>query len=307
MPHLTVHALESQIAGHEGDLIARLTGAVTSVYGERVRDPVVVRLVGLAVGRWAVGGAARHEVAPTVTFAIGEDAFTRTDGPRTTARLVAAVTDAVARTLGEHHRDGTVVDLVATRADRTAVGGRLVSDGPGSEADGWRDRVEIEALRAEFTDAAMMNDHDRLAALFVPDGVVRIPDAGIEAVGRDGIRGLGRRREAGFDVFVQTAHPGVVTVSGDTAAGRACLSEIIRMRDGASHLNYAIYHDRYRRSPEGWRFVERVYEIRYLDSTPLAGGPAGSVVDHGRPPPPPSPQESSRGAGRQGPVAGSRQ
>ena len=39
------------------------------------------------------------------------------------------------------------------------------------------------------------------------------------------------------------------------------------------HLNYAVYHDRYRRTPDGWMFVERVYEIRYLDTTPLAGSP----------------------------------
>ena len=36
-------------------------------------------------------------------------------------------------------------------------------------------------------------------------------------------------------------------------------------------MNYAIYHDRYRRTDEGWKFTERVYEIRYLDTTPLAG------------------------------------
>ncbi|MFJ6435881.1 nuclear transport factor 2 family protein [Streptomyces sp. NPDC091416] len=283
MPHLTVTALEPQIAGHERDLIARLTRAVTSVCGERARDLVVVRLVGLAAGRWAVGGVPCREAAPTVTFAIGEDAFTRADGRQTEARLVAAVTDAVAMTLGEHHRDEIVVDLVAARDGRTAVGGRLVSDAVGREADESRDRAEIDALRAEFTDAAMMNDHDRLAGLFVPDGVVRIPDAGIEAVGRDGIRGLGQQREAGFEVFVQTAHPGVVSLSGDTATGRACLSEAIRIRGGGSHLNYGLYHDRYLRTPEGWRFVERAYEIRYLDSTPLAGRPGGSVTDDGRP------------------------
>ena len=43
------------------------------------------------------------------------------------------------------------------------------------------------------------------------------------------------------------------------------------MRDGSSHLNYAIYHDRYRRTADGWRFSERVYEVRYLDASPLAG------------------------------------
>jgi hypothetical protein len=34
------------------------------------------------------------------------------------------------------------------------------------------DRVEIEALRGEFTDAAMMRDRARLAALFTPGGTM---------------------------------------------------------------------------------------------------------------------------------------
>jgi ketosteroid isomerase-like protein len=217
-----------------------------------------------------------------VTFAIREQALTGVDGPQIAARLVAAVSDAVATTLGEEHRGGIVVDLVATRGDRTAVGGRLVSEATTGEPDDLRDRVEIEALRAEFTDAAMMNDHDRLASLFVPDGVVRIPEAGLEAAGRAGIHRLGQQRAATFDIFAQTTHPGVISLSGDTATGRAYLCELIRIRGGASHLNYAIYHDRYQRTPDGWRFVERAYEIRYLDSTPLAGVPGGSGTDHGR-------------------------
>jgi hypothetical protein len=37
-------------------------------------------------------------------------------------------------------------------------------------------------------------------------------------------------------------------------------------------------HDRYRRTPDGWRFTERIYEVRYLDTTPLAGSaPAGNA------------------------------
>jgi hypothetical protein len=38
------------------------------------------------------------------------------------------------------------------------------------------DRVEIEALRGEFTDAAMMRDRARLASLFTPDGALRMPN-----------------------------------------------------------------------------------------------------------------------------------
>ncbi len=133
------------------------------------------------------------------------------------------------------------------------------------------DRVEIEALRGEFTDAVMMHDYDRLASLFTPDGAVRMPYINAEAVGREEIRAGVERAQGMWDYFVQTTHPGTIRLEGDTASGRAYMSEFGRLRDGSSHLNYAIYHDRYRRTTDGWKFAERVYEIRYLDTTPLAG------------------------------------
>ncbi|GAA1626283.1 hypothetical protein GCM10009744_12700 [Kribbella alba] len=133
------------------------------------------------------------------------------------------------------------------------------------------DRVEIEALRGEFTDAVMMRDYDRLASLFTPDGVVRIPGINAETVSREGIRAGVERLQGLWQYFVQNTHPGATKLEGDTAVGRAYMSEFGRLRDGSSHLNYAIYHDRYQRTPDGWKFAERVYEVRYLDSTPLAG------------------------------------
>ena len=60
-------------------------------------------------------------------------------------------------------------------------------------------------------------------------------------------------------------------MEGDTAVGRAYLSEFGRMRDGSSQVNYAVYHDRYQRTPDGWKFAERVYEVRYFDRSPLSG------------------------------------
>jgi ketosteroid isomerase-like protein len=135
------------------------------------------------------------------------------------------------------------------------------------------DRVEIEALRGEFSDAAMMCDYDRVASLFTPDGALRMPNVPVELVGRDQIRAWRDRREALVGWFVQTTHPGTIQLDGDTASGRAYLQELIGLRDGSSHLNFAIYHDRYQRTSDGWKFTERVYEIRYVDSSPLAGSP----------------------------------
>jgi uncharacterized protein (TIGR02246 family) len=133
------------------------------------------------------------------------------------------------------------------------------------------DRVEIEALRGEFTDAAMMRDRARLASLFTPDGVLRIPGIPAEMAGREEIRAGGERLQDQWDFFVQTTHPGTIRLDGDTATGRAYIQELARLRDGRQGLNYAIYHDRYQRTSDGWKFTERVYEIRYLDHSPLAG------------------------------------
>ena len=140
-----------------------------------------------------------------------------------------------------------------------------------SDLQAIADRFEIEALRGEFTDAVMMRDYDRLASLFTEDGVVRIPYINAEAVSREEIRAGVERLQGLWDYFVQTTHPGTIQLEGDTAVGRAYISEFGHLRDGSSQLNYAVYHDRYQRTPDGWKFAERVYEVRYLDTTPLAG------------------------------------
>lgn len=140
-----------------------------------------------------------------------------------------------------------------------------------SDVQAVTDRVEIEALRGEFTDAGMMRDWDRFASLFTPDGVWRIPDAGIEFTSRDEIRAGIERLQGLWEYFVQTVHPGTVQLDGDTAAGRTYVAEFGRLRDGNSHQNYSIYHDRYQRTPDGWKFTDRTYEVRYHDNTPLPG------------------------------------
>src|SRR5262249_36159476 len=169
-----------------------------------------------------------------------------------------------------HIPGGCVVVLLRPThhpASRKLNGGRE----PMTDFQAIADRVEIEALRGEFTDAAMMRDRARLASLFTPDGALRMPNVPAELVGREQIRAGGEQLEAQLELFVQTTHPGTVQLDGDTATGRAYIQELVRTRDGHQQLNYAIYHDRYQRTPDGWKFTERVYEVRYLDTTPLAG------------------------------------
>jgi SnoaL-like domain len=82
---------------------------------------------------------------------------------------------------------------------------------------------------------------------------------------------------------VQTTHPGTIQLDGDTASGRAYVLSFGRFRDGGSHLNYSVYHDRYRRTPDGWKFAERVDEVVYVDTSPLAGSAPARLVARGLP------------------------
>ena len=95
------------------------------------------------------------------------------------------------------------------------------------------DRVEIEALRGEFTDAAMMRDYDRLASLFTPDGAPRMPNVPVELLGQEKIRAWGERVPHLVDFLVQNTHPGTIALDGDTASGRAYMSELGRTATAA--------------------------------------------------------------------------
>jgi hypothetical protein len=139
------------------------------------------------------------------------------------------------------------------------------------------DRVEIEALRAEFTDATMMRDWDRFASTFAEDGVWRMPHIDVELAGRTVIRKEVERLRGLWEFFVQNAHAGPVLLDGDTATGRTYIEEFGRFQ-GKSFLNYSIYHDRYVRTVDGWKFADRTYEIRYLDTTPLKGAPPSEAA-----------------------------
>ena len=110
------------------------------------------------------------------------------------------------------------------------------------------DRVEIEALRGEFTDSVMMRDYDRAASLFTPDGALRMPNVPVELTGQEQIRAWGERVPKFVEFLVQNTHPGIIQLDGDAATGRAYMSEVIGLLDGTSELNYAIYHDRYQRT-----------------------------------------------------------
>ncbi|MEU4393084.1 nuclear transport factor 2 family protein [Kribbella sp. NPDC023855] len=145
-----------------------------------------------------------------------------------------------------------------------------------SDLQATADRLAIQALPIEFADSAMMRDWDRFAGLFTQDGTWRMPHAGMVFTGRDEIRPAIERLQGNWQFFIQTVHLGTIQLDGDTATGRSYVEEFGNFNDGSSHRNYARYHDLYQRTPDGWRFTERKYEVLYVDMTPLTGSPANA-------------------------------
>jgi phenylpyruvate tautomerase PptA (4-oxalocrotonate tautomerase family) len=127
MPHLSVHVLESDLAGRETALIEKLTDAVLAVYGDWARSVAVVQLIGLPPHRWGIGGMPAEAPSPRVTFGVKEAALRRPDADEIVARLISGVTDAIVDVFGERVRAGVTVELVATPAGRTGIGGVVVA------------------------------------------------------------------------------------------------------------------------------------------------------------------------------------
>ena len=126
MPHVTLHALEGELAGHEQALFTELTNAVVSVYGEWARASVDVRLIGIPAGRWARGGQPVTSIAPSVTFDLREEVFARPDASAVVARLVSALTDAVTAVFGDDRRAEVLVELVGRPTSRSGLGGHVI-------------------------------------------------------------------------------------------------------------------------------------------------------------------------------------
>jgi phenylpyruvate tautomerase PptA (4-oxalocrotonate tautomerase family) len=125
VPHFTVHMFEEALDGEvEPATIGALTDAVVEVYGERARSLAVVEIFGVPRHRWGIGGVPAAEHRPTVTLHMREPALHMVD--QAPARLIAAITDAMTRVLGDDVHDDLAVTIVGIPTGRSGVAGEPV-------------------------------------------------------------------------------------------------------------------------------------------------------------------------------------
>lgn len=124
---------------------------------------------------------------------------------------------------------------------------------------GTDDETAIRALVHRYTMAIDARDAQEWSATWAADGVWDM--AGRVTEGRDAIRDAW---VAAMDRFAEVGHVATfveVSVEGDVASGRWTVQERTVDADGNDFAFTADYHDRYVRTPDGWRFAERRLEF----------------------------------------------
>ena len=112
---------------------------------------------------------------------------------------------------------------------------------------------------------------DALGALFVDDGVLRIIRAGgaavVERVGRaeivTAIGGLAR-----YDKTFHMVGNHSYVIEGEDATGEVyCIAHHVHGEPGSrrDHVMMIRYHDRYLRTGDGWRIVERELHVDWTE------------------------------------------
>ena len=134
------------------------------------------------------------------------------------------------------------------------------------------DRVALRDLVEAYARCADRIDGEGLAALFMPEGVLRIVRRGVEEtpaerVGREEIATAISR----LDRYVATFHfvgNHYVTVDGDEGTGEAyCVAHHLLGESGSQidHVMMIRYQDQYRRQPDGWKLAVRELRVDWTE------------------------------------------
>jgi SnoaL-like protein len=134
------------------------------------------------------------------------------------------------------------------------------------------DRFALRDLVEAYARCADHVDGEGLAALFMPEGVLRIVRRGVdeppaERIGREAIA----KAIKGLDRYVKTFHfvgNHYVTIDGDEGTGEAyCVAHHLLGESGSQidHVMMIRYQDQYRRQPDGWKLAVRELRVDWTE------------------------------------------
>jgi len=142
------------------------------------------------------------------------------------------------------------------------------------------DRMQIRELIDSYSNMVTRRDLAGLPDLFAEDCTWRTRGTNRrDFEGRDAVIAAIRGVVDSYPVIFQTPHAPHIALDGDTASGSGLINELLRIDDEKGRMGYAIYHDRFVRIGEGWKFSERVFRGYYRENIAMPGedGPLSEI------------------------------
>ncbi len=124
-------------------------------------------------------------------------------------------------------------------------------------------RPEIENLVGVYCESVLRFDPEQFASTWCEDATWSIPGSG-HVVGRPAIVETFTAIRGTYARCVQEILNGVVTPSGPDHATATWQARELQWRpDGSGSELIGVYHDALTRTPEGWKFAHRDFELLY--------------------------------------------
>ena len=128
----------------------------------------------------------------------------------------------------------------------------------------------IQQTINRYSEGASRGDWDQVLSTYVPDGVWEIPYFGAKFEGHDAIRDALKHFTGPMDYIVQINAPALIEVREHTATARSVIRECGKFTGQNEALEVlGFYADTLLRTPDGWKFNRRVFEVRGMHRFPL--------------------------------------
>lgn len=132
-------------------------------------------------------------------------------------------------------------------------------------------RPDIENLLGVYCESVLRFDPEVFGSTWCEDAVWSIPGTG-EVVGRPAIVETFTAIRGTYARCVQEILNGVVTpIDPDHAAAAWQVRELQWRADGTGSELIGVYHDTLTRTPEGWKFAHRDFELLYDGPVAMPG------------------------------------
>lgn len=137
------------------------------------------------------------------------------------------------------------------------------------------DEDAIQQVLSAYSVATSRGDDDAVMALYGDDPIWSIPGIGAHFEGaaaiREGMAGIRTQ----FDYIVQVHGPAEINVTGDRATAASVIRESGKYagRDVAVDI-LGLYADDLVRTPQGWKFKRRLFELQGMHAFPLVPLPS---------------------------------